>query len=197
MRLRYKIGLVIVTGLLVACFMTYQSYALWIASFAGQDNVVDVGCFQVNFEELGESIKLSNTYPVSDTKGLSGTPYSFKITNTCDIDSHYSVTLNTLTTNGINTDNIKFAIHTETGVKPTVGINLKEFSLTHLNEKKEKIKVTNLDESIILASGDLGQNESVTYHLYLWLDEKAGNDIMGRTFQSSVEIISDATTKQP
>ena len=86
MRLRYKIGLVLIVLTLAVCLMTYQSYALWIYNkVAEQENIVEVGCFSVSYTEENP-ITMTNTYPVSDQKGLSGTPYTFTITNTCSID---------------------------------------------------------------------------------------------------------------
>ena len=37
-------------------------------------------------------------------------------------------------------------------------------------------------------SGTLAPGESVTYNLYLWIDENADNSIMGNTFTGKVLI---------
>ena len=99
MRLRYKLGLSLVVICLAICLMTYQSYALWVVNLKGEENIVETGCFSISFTELSSSISLSITYPMSDERALTQTPYSFKIKNTCSIASSYLVTLNTLTTN--------------------------------------------------------------------------------------------------
>ncbi len=229
MRLRYKIGLIIVVLSIAICFMTYQSYALWIKDMvANQDNVVEVGCFSVEYKEVQDTqINLQNTYPVSDSKGLSGTPYTFTITNTCTIADSYIVTLNTKKSNQIKAgtveigkdnkgnsltesfeaynmkDKIKYAIsfvnneETEDSNKPSSGTNLGEFSRMegHINEDKSELtSVDDLDESIIIGSGTLTENQSSTYHLYLWFDaETAGNEIMNQKFEASINVISRAT----
>ena len=99
MRLKYKILLAIITVGIGICLMTYQSYALWVATYTGGENIVNVGCFEIEFTEQTSSIGLNNTYPVSDTKGLTTNPYTFTIKNTCTVGASYDVTLNTLTTN--------------------------------------------------------------------------------------------------
>jgi len=192
MRLKYKLGLGIVVVALVVCFMTYQSYALWIVNHEGEQNVVEVGCFTVSYEEISESISLKNTYPISDAKGLSTEAYSFKVKNTCSVDSKYVVTLNTLTTNTLGKENIKFAIYKEGEEKPTTGQNLGAYG--NINTDIKELNVENLAESIILKEGNLKQEEEATYHLYLWMDEATGNEGMNKSFVSSVNVISRATT---
>ena len=232
MHLRYKIGLIVIAVSLAVCLMAFQSYALWIKDLvAEQNNVVEIGCFQIQYEEAtGTEIHLQNTYPVSDSKGLNGTPYTFTITNTCTIDDSYIVTLNTKNSNKIEAgtvevgkdnqgnsitepfeaynmkDKIKFAIsfannkETEDSNKPTLGTNLGEFSRIdgNINEDKSELTIVDdLDESIIIGRGTLTENQSNTYHLYLWLDaETAGNEIMNQKFEASINVISRAAMPQ-
>ena len=191
MKLKYKILLAIITVGIGICLMAYQSYALWVASYTGGENIVEVGCFSVEFEELSSSVELHNTYPVSDQKGLSATPYTFKITNTCTNDAAYNVTLNTLTTNTMQKNWLKYAIYKSTESKPSTGTNLG--TINNFNTATEELQITNLDESIIIASGNLKQNESETYNFYLWMDEATGNEAMNTKFEGSINVISTAT----
>ena len=171
MRIKYKIMLAIITVGIGICLMTYQSYALWVANLAGGENIVNVGCFSIEFREDTNPISLNNTYPVSDAKGLTTTPYTFTITNTCTVDASYSVTLNTINTNTMTKNMIKYAIQKSTSPKPTSGINLG--TNTNYNTAIEELNVTNLDESIIIETGTLkgkssneaNDGESITYNL--------------------------------
>ena len=195
MKLKYKILLAIITVGIGICLMAYQSYALWVASYTGGENIVEVGCFSVEFEELSSSVQLHNTYPVSDQKGLLLTPYTFKITNTCTNDAAYNVTLNTLTTNTMQKNWLKYAIYKSTESKPIVGINLG--TISNFNTATEELQITNLDESIIIASGKLKQNESENYNFYLWMDEATGNEAMNTKFEGSINVISTAAKIVP
>lgn len=190
MRLKYKLGMGIVIILLVVCFMTYQSYALWVINLSGKENIIEVGCFEISYEELSSSIYLQNTYPMSDQKGLLGTPYTFKIKNNCTIDSKYFVTLNTLVTSDIPKDKIKYAIISDGNVLDT-GINLG--TVTNINTDISGLQIEDLDESLIIESGSLKENEEQIYHLYLWIDEVAGNEVMGKSFGASLNVISSAS----
>ena len=203
MKIKYKILLAIITIGIGICLMTYQSYALWVANYTGGENIVNVGCFEVTFEEVTNPISLNNTYPVSDTKGLTTTPYTFTIKNTCTIDAAYDVTLNTITTNTMQKSWIKYAIHKSDEAKPTEGINLG--TNENYNTATEELGVQNLDESIIIESGTLkgrseastDDGESVTYNVYLWMDETTGNEAMNTRFEGSINVISSATTIVP
>lgn len=193
-------------GIIVICMgivlMTYQSYALWTVAKESGESIVSVGCFEISYQEESNTINLENTYPMSDEKGLTLTPYTFTITNTCTAGASYEVTLNTLTTNTMNTSWLKYALYKEGETKPTTGINLG--TITNKNTQTEELQIPNLNESLILTSGELNgriaenQNgESVTYHLYLWMDKTTGNEAMNTTFEGSINIISSAINKTP
>lgn len=202
MKLKYKIMLGIIVICMGIVLMTYQSYALWTVTKESGESIVSVGCFEINYQEESNTINLENTYPMSDEKGLTLTPYTFTITNTCTAGASYEITLNTLTTNTMNTSWLKYALYKEGETKPTTGINLG--TITNKNTQTEELQIPNLNESLILTSGELngriaeGQNgESVTYHLYLWMDETTGNEAMNTTFEGSINIISSAINKTP
>ncbi len=214
MRYRYKIGLIVTVLLMALCLMTYQSYALWIVSLHGdEENVVEIGCFSISFEELEnleegseispeettthKNIHLTNTYPMNDTKGLNNTPYIFKIKNTCSINSKYHVTLNTPNTNTLDDQYIKFVLYKNDAEKPTEGKNLevenedtKDLTTENLHFSKDI-----LADSYLLESGVLKQDEEVTYNLILWMGENADNNQMGKKFEASVNIINAATNE--
>ena len=198
MRLKYKLGLAIVAVAIAICLMAMQSYALWIADFAQEgENLVSVGCFDVEMEEVNKPISLKNTYPVSDSKGLTQTPYTIKLSNTkCTTDAKYVITLNTLTTNTMDNSKIKFAISTGT---PTNGTNLGDYAKvsSNINVETGNLPVENLDQSIIIQTGTLKQGASVTYNIYLWIDESAGNEVQGQKFEASINVVSSAVTLEP
>ena len=203
MRLRYKIMLTVITVGIGVCLMAYQSYALWVATYTSGENIVSVGCFDIEFTEQTSSIGLNNTYPVNDAKGLSSTPYTFTITNKCTVDASYDVTLNTLTTNTMEKGWLKYALQKSSEAKPSTGTNLG--TIDNYNTATEELQIPNLDKSIIIESGTLkgrssaetDDGESVTYNLYLWMDETTGNEAMNTRFEGSVNIITSATKTEP
>ena len=204
MKLRYKISLVVVAFLIIASLFLVQSYALWLTTYEGQENILSVGCFDVALEELSKPISLNNTYPMSDQKGLTQTPYKFTIKNTCNTSADYVITLNTLKTATMDKSKIKFAFTTGTNV-PTSGVNLGTYAsvASNINTdlaylQTENILGDTLNESIILQKGTLkNENDTATFNLYLWIDETAGNEVQGQKFVASVNVLANATTVEP
>lgn len=201
MKLRYKISLVVVAFLIIASLFLVQSYALWLTTYEGQENILSVGCFDVDLEELSKPISLNNTYPMSDQKGLTQTPYKFTIKNTCNTSAEYTITLNTLKTATMDKSKIKFAFTSGTDV-PTSGVNLGTYASVSSNIntdlaylQTENILGDTLNESIILQKGVLkNENDTATFNLYLWIDETAGNEVQGQKFVASVNVLANATT---
>ena len=201
MKLKYKILMAIIAVSIGLCLMIYQSYALWVVTLSGQENIVEVGCFNIEFIENTSSIALSNSYPVSDEKGMSGEAYSFTITNKCTVDSAYQVTLNTLNANTMGDDKVKYVIYKDGESKPSIG---QLVNSAPINADKGNITVTDLKESYIIASGELkgsteenGTGESHTYNVYLWIDESAGNEVENTRFEASINIVNASTKIQP
>ena len=204
MKLRYKISLVVVAFLIIASLFLVQSYALWLTTYEGQQNILSVGCFDVALEELSKPISLNNTYPMSDQKGLTQTPYKFTIKNTCNTSADYVITLNTLKTATIDKSKIKFAFTAGTNV-PTSGVNLGTYAsvASNINTDLAYLQTANilgdtLNESIILQKGVLkNENDTETFNLYLWIDSMAGNEVQGKKFVASVNVLASATTVEP
>ena len=201
MKLKYKILMAIIAVSIGLCLMIYQSYALWVVTLSGQENIVEVGCFNIEFIENTSSIALSNSYPVSDEKGMSGEAYSFTITNKCTVDSAYQVTLNTLNANTMGDDKVKYVIYKDGESKPSIG---QLVNSAPVNADKANITVSDLKESYIIASGELkgaseenGTGESHTYNVYLWIDENAGNEVENTRFEASINIVNASTKIQP
>ena len=201
MKLKYKILMAIIAVSIGLCLMIYQSYALWVVTLTGQENIVEVGCFNIEFIENTSSIALSNSYPVSDEKGMSGEAYSFTITNKCTVDSAYQVTLNTLNANTMGDDKVKYVIYKDGESKPNIG---QLVNSAPINADKGNITVTDLKESYIIASGELkgaseenGTGESHTYNVYLWIDENAGNEVENTRFEASINIVNASTKIGP
>ena len=203
MKLKYKVMLALIVVAMGICFMTLQSYALWIARYESGENIAEVGCYSINFLENQGPISLNNTYPMSDTKALNGgVYYSFTVRNTCTTDSKYAVTINPLKSNTLTKDKIKYAIYKSTETKPTSGINLG--TVTDVNTDLSSFSnASAIDESLIVAEGFLkgattsggSDGESVTYILYLWMDEADTLEDANKTFEASVYVSNVASTK--
>ena len=187
---KYRVTLIILGILLVATISIGISYSYWKKTHQQiSRNEIKSGCLEIKFEELTNSISLTNSYPMAAENAENLTPYRFKITNICTIAAKYHVTLNTL--------NIQKSIANE-----NVRVSILPYGLFSAGETINNLKInpdtgslnnSNLKESYFVDSGYLGVNDDVTYDAYIWIDENAGNEIMGQSFEASIDVISVAT----
>ena len=67
-------------------------------------------CANITLTDTGESINLSNSYPMSKTRALETTPYTLTITSSCEDGSGYNLYLATLNTNTLSASSIHYII---------------------------------------------------------------------------------------
>ena len=83
--------------LIMLCGVIGISYAYWMLTYMQEGlNRVASGCFSLSLTNEKNSINLQNAYPILDEEGKTLTPYSFTITNTCDLFASYTVNLEML-----------------------------------------------------------------------------------------------------
>ena len=150
-------------------------------------NTVYTKCFDVSITNQKNSIDLENTYPISDEKGKKLTPFSFTITNTCDIFASYTVNLESLKNTTLNSKFLK------------VMLNNEELKLLSNYESTDTVNTGSI-ESHILAKGSLGSGDSEDYTLRLWIDydttlEDLDNET--KTFKSKIVVKAQPSTWNP
>ena len=152
--------LVIIGAILLLVLGIGVSYSMWIMTNS-QDNMNAIEttnkCFNVELTSESDNIKLENAYPISDDAGSKLSPYSFKITNTCEWNAYYKVNLETLNKSTINNKFIKASINNSNAQV----INMYKESDTSLKDGK----IANT-----LKSGYLPVGGSVSFNLRLWMD---------------------------
>ena len=153
-----KVILLMVIGTMLSIsLLVGVSYALWSNTHVQEtENIVESGCFSTDFSEVN-SISLSNSYPISDDKGMSSTPYQFTITNTCTVDAKYEVNFEVLANSTLSSNYVKLAIDNKKDI------------LSNYESKTPTIEGALSSSNI--ASGWLKPEQSITYDLRLWIDE--------------------------
>ena len=150
------------------------SYALLTITLEGDKKItLTAGILSVDFSE-GDNINLDNTAPLTDNQGLKTTPYTFTITNTGNIDAYYHVSLEEDSNNTLSNSYLKMKITGSNGYDSGI------------------IKVNNygVGDFEIIGEDVLSPSEDVTYTLYMWLDEDAGNEVQGTIYQSKIVVTS-------
>ena len=181
-----------IIGGLVLCLVAVIGITFAFFSTGGtQDtaNTFTSGCLNIELTDASSSIKLTNTYPISDVEGVDSTSYDFTIRNTCDTPTNYSINLESLnqSSNSLNADYIKVSLSSNTfdNVISKLSTNTKATP-----------ELDGAYEAYTLYTGNLGANETKTYHLKLWIDydatvEQAAN----KTYSSKINVIANPETE--
>ena len=155
------------------------SYSMWNISVSQDtNNTAYTECFDLSISNQENNISLNNAYPISNDKGKSLTPYTFTITNTCDITTEYSVNLEVLNNSTLSS---KFVDVMFEG----------NINLLSSYDSTDKVNASSI-ESRKLTTGILKSQESKDYSLRLWLDynttlEDLNNEI--KSFKSKIVVV--------
>ena len=142
------------------------SYSLWNISIS-QDkvNTAMTSCFDITYSSEITAINLEKQYPISNEAGSKLVPYTFKISNNCDVNAYYKINLETLNTSNIDTKFMKASLNNE---NPKIISNYDE---TNTSLKEGKIANT-------IKNGYLPVSGSISFDLRVWLDyDTTINDI--------------------
>ena len=187
MNKKKKIILIIVI-LLVMMTVIGVSYAYWLLTFSSHNpSKLVTSCLSLSLTNEKNDINLTKAYPISDVEGKKLTPYSFTITNTCDLFLSYTVNLEVLNESTMPYKYIKAMVNNEAIAK------LKDLEDTQTT-------LENASSSKVLFKGTLGSGDSADYNIRLWMDEDVtvnDTDSMNTTFLSKVTIGAQRSTYIP
>lgn len=202
MKIGYRISLLVI-GILLAISTTIgSSYALWTITETQEDsNVITSGCFTLSYTDIFDnkstSINLTNTYPLTDEKGLTLSPYTVVLKNTCNIAATYELTLTTDANNTLNDEFLKtnlVNVTTNTSFNTNTLNTLEKITLDeNLIDTITNEKAITTKDTYLLANGVLNPEEEVKFELRLWLSSDAPNTTMGKKFTAVVSNVAYAT----
>lgn len=142
------------------------------------NNVAGSKCFKLEFSNESEAINLSNMYPISDEEGRKLTPYSFTITNTCDMLASYTVNMEMLEGTTLNSKYLGVLVNNE------------EIKLLSTYEATNTV-IANSTESRILTKGTLAYNDSADYTVRFWMDKDVEDiESMNKYFASKIVVVA-------
>lgn len=218
-------GVIFVLSLvLLGIASSYAYYKLSIATDSTKTNAnVKTDCIDISFTDdtvknEDGSYKLDYNYPITDSFALSNvSPITIKVKNNCSAnvsDVYYSLVLTTLRSeassakNGyMNDDVVRFNIKKQIGedvteVKETNYLNtLSKINPDGTNYQllinefiKNNIDISNITPYIV-ESGQIANNEEITYKIYLWVDYYEGDSAMYGPSPAVHDTSKDGSTK--
>ena len=168
------IVLVIVTIVISIVALIGASYALLTMTLEGDKKItLTAGILKVDFTD-GNYINLDNVAPMTDREGQKTTPYTFTITNTGNINAYYHVSLEEEATNTLANSYLKMRLTNNQGYDSGV-VKVNSYGTGTFNIKSEET---------------LEPEDTVTYTLWMWLDNDADNSAQGKEYKSKIVVTS-------
>ena len=183
----------ILLGLIV--LIVGSSYAYYIVNLNGDNsnNDVLVKTSNINLEisNVSGGLSLCKTYPISDTEGLSCTPYQFTLTNNNNTDLEYYLNLEYQTSAPEDTIKVAFATcDDENCTDPNYAIS----KLSEILDNNDTISSKYTGK--LLTSGKTfgtGASNKKTYSIILWIDRDSTYE--DATFNASISAITYTQTQ--
>ena len=180
---KINIIVLVVSVILMLIGLSYGYF--FIRKNQENNNLAGSECFKLEFSNESEAINLSNMYPISDEEGKKQVPYSFTITNTCDMLAGYTVNMEMLEGTTLNSKYLDVLVNNE------------EIKLLSTYEATDTV-IANSTESRILTKGTLAYNDSVDYTVRFWMDKDVEDiESMNKYFASKIVVTAQPSNYSP
>ena len=170
-----KIITIVISILIIIILIMAVSYAFFSTQLSGTDQVVKVGTLDLVLDETSEGISLDNAIGISDSKGMSTTPSTFKLINNGNKAVDYTIYLddNTIgdTDTRIDDKYLKYNLNKN-------GTDSGATLLTSIGSNPNRI----LDSGTIEGKGT---NE---YSLNLWITDEVDGNYSGQVFSGKLRV---------
>ena len=177
---------VILLILLLMMICVGISYAYWKISVVQKGtNKIASTCIDIELVEETSAIKLENTYPITDEEGMSSTPYTFTVKNTCDAFISYEVSLGMLDTTTLDSKYVAAVL---------------DYNAIQTLNQYEETNLEGYKEGRILQKGSLSSGDEVTYNLRMWLDEDVtyeDKEAMNKNFEAKIVVTAVISNYSP
>ena len=168
------------------------SYAFFQLFLRQSDNntLVSRTCFNTSLTENTEKIVLENAYPIVDSEGLKGTPFTFTLKNNCSSYIRLYITIDSehrgnLGTKYLDDNYIKVNISPK-GTTSGQSVVLGSKKLTDLDNNRK---------GYIIVNTGLQANEEKSFDLRLWMDEAVTLEQgLGKSWEGKIVVIGEAAS---
>lgn len=177
----------IISIFIVTIIMISSTYAIFSSVQKQKSyNTLTVGTLKIDFDQssddMGNIINLNGAYPTSDENGQETSPYSFKITNTGTLAAYYKAKI-VDDIDMINEDGCQDNLLPKDKIKVSIN-NGTPFLLSSMEAN-----------SYIVNDGTLDASASKTFEIRIWIDESAGNEVLGKHYHGKI-VVESANTKE-
>ena len=150
-------------------------------------------CANITLTDTGESINLSNSYPMTKNRAFETTPYTFTVSSSCEGDTGFNLYLATLNTNTLPDSSIHYIITEhdnktilEEGILSDAQNSVSDFLDYEIEQLNNGIGGT-YGNIYKIFNGPVSSS-TTSYDLYLYIDESVTNETMNQTFSAGVAV---------
>ena len=183
---RIKILILAILGIIV--LVSGMSYAFVKLSYTS-DKVENINsCFDITMKDNG-AINLNNAIPTQDTIGVNTSPYTYTITNTCDLDAYYETTINVLSPSKTDdASKVRVALYQDGYLTPSTLSTLKNGEIT----ANFTNPLTNSIANYVVDEGYLPAKTTKTFKLAMWI----GYDVTEFNDEFKTQILVTGIAKE-
>ena len=183
---RIKILILAILGIIV--LVSGMSYAFVKLSYTS-DKVENINsCFDITMKDNG-AINLNNAIPTQDTIGVNTSPYTYTITNTCDLDAYYETTINVLSpSKKDDASKVRVALYQDGHLTPSTLSTLKNGEIT----ANFTNPLTNSIANYVVDEGYLPAKTTKTFKLAMWI----GYDVTEFNDEFKTQILVTGIAKE-
>ena len=183
---RIKILILAILGIIV--LVSGMSYAFVKLSYTS-DKVENINsCFDITMKDNG-AINLNNAIPTQDTIGVNTSPYTYTITNTCDLDAYYETTINVLSpSKKDDASKVRVALYQDGYLTPSTLSTLKTGEIT----ANFTNPLTNSIANYVVDEGYLPAKTTKTFKLAMWI----GYDVTEFNDEFKTQILVTGIAKE-
>ena len=186
MRKRYKISLLLILILLSFSVFVSFSYAKFLFSNnQSENNIASSDCFKITYEDSND-ISLLNAIPLSEDKALKYNPYTFTISNVCNLKLSYDILIEVLDTTTIDLDAVRYKL--DDNNSKILGSVKNNDANTFINQ--------GVSSSKTIFTGELDSKQSASHSLYEWVDfDATAEQAAEKEFYNKVVVSATYTAK--
>lgn len=155
------------------------AYAKWsVRSEQVELNTLTVGCLETSIVE-GESISMTNLYPIADSEGMNNKGYTFTLKNTCNDPQKAQINLEQFaTTQSFDASQIRFSLN-----------NSAPDYVDALDTMNPVLD--NATNGYILTTDTLNPGVNYEYTLKMWIDENVtAENGANKIFKTKISLIT-------
>ncbi len=181
----------IVLGPLLLVIILSLSYAYWriVISQTGISQIDTLRCLSTSLTDLTNSLNLVNEYPISNSEGMKKEPYTFRITNECDIFIHAHIALEVLPESTLSPAYVRGSLNPIS--------NLEDNSRVLTNYEAGIPTIDGATSHIMKKDILINPNDFEDFDLRLWVDEATTTEEgANRSFSSKI-VVTVSPTPMP